>query len=487
MNDTHLLESDDRAAHRAGSAPRSDAEPSTERRIPVSLVSDGGALALRVVVGQRVTLHRLPDAGVLLLGRSTQCDVMIPDEGVSRRHARLRVSGRAGLAGRARVEIEDLGSANGTRVGERRIGAGEPIAIAPGEVVRLGGALFFLEHAARVPRVEPRPRGSSPLHAAGATGALAALRPLVERFAAGTIPVLVTGETGVGKDVLCGMVHALSPRARRPLVCINCAALPEALLESELFGHERGAFTGATQAKAGILESAAGGTVFLDEVAEMPLGVQAKLLRVLDQREVLRLGATRPLAIDVRFIAATNKDLEVQIARGLFRQDLYYRLNGASVVIPPLRERRDEILDLARRFAAAAATELGLERAPRLGAAAMARLERHAWPGNVRELKNVIARAVLLADGDVIELEHLPDERCAAGAPAVPQDPDESAVTERPGAVPADDEHAVILRALEQCDGNQTRAAEVLGVSRRTLVSRLSAYGLTRKRARPPA
>ena len=473
MNDTHSLEAHDRPAPRAASAPRCGAEASTERRIPVSVVTDGGALALRVVVGQRVTLHRLPDAGVLLLGRSAECDVIVADEGVSRRHARLRVSARA------RVEIEDLGSANGTRVGDRRIGAGESVAIAPGEVVRVGGALFFLERAAtRSPRVDPEPRGASALHGAGATGALAALRPLVERFAAGTIPVLVMGETGVGKDVLSGMVHALSPRARRPLVCINCAALPEALLESELFGHERGAFTGATQAKVGILESAAGGTVFLDEVAEMPLGVQAKLLRVLDQREVLRLGATRPTPIDVRFIAATNKDLEVQIARGLFRQDLYYRLNGASVVIPPLRERREEILDLARRFAAAAGLELGLARAPRLGAAVMERLQRHAWPGNVRELKNVIARAVLLAEGD---------ERCAPGARDVPLDPDESAVTQRPGAIPADDEHAVILRALEQCDGNQTRAAEVLGMSRRTLVSRLSAYGLTRKRPRSSA
>jgi two-component system response regulator AtoC len=479
MNDPHLLEAHDRAARHAGSAHRSGAEPSTERRIPVSLVSDGGARVLRIVVGHRVTLHRLPDAGVLLLGRSTACDVMVPDEGVSRRHARLRVS-----AG-ARVEIEDLGSANGTRVGDRRVGAGEPVLLAPGEVVRLGGALVFLEQAATRTRVDPVSRGSSPLAGAGATGALAALRPLVERFAAGTIPVLVTGETGVGKDVLSGMLHALSPRARRPLVCINCAALPEALLESELFGHERGAFTGATQAKTGILESAAGGTVFLDEVGEMPLGVQAKLLRVLDQREVLRLGATRPTPIDVRFIAATNKDLDVQITRGLFRQDLYYRLNGASVVIPPLRERRDEILDLARRFAADAAMELGLARAPRLGAAVMARLERHPWPGNVRELKNLIARAVLLAEGDVIDLEHLPDERCAAGARAVPLDSDESAVTQRTGAVPAGDEHALILRALEQCDGNQTRAAGVLGVSRRTLVSRLSAYGLTRKRPRP--
>jgi DNA-binding NtrC family response regulator len=265
------------------------------------------------------------------------------------------------------------------------------------------------------------------------------------------------------------------------MVCLNCAALPEALLESELFGHERGAFTGATQSKAGILESAAQGTVFLDEVGEMPLAIQAKLLRVLDRREVLRLGANRPRAIDVRFVAATNRDLETEVTAGRFRSDLFFRLAAASVYVPPLRERVDEIAPLACSFAARASRELGCP-LPRFTAAAMLRLERHSWPGNVRELKNAVERAVLLTRGDPIDVAHLPLRATSSGIPVPgaetmrPQD--------RPSAttLAAEDEKARILDALSRCKGNQTHAAELLGMPRRTLVARLSSYGMTRKR-----
>ena len=326
-----------------------------------------------------------------------------------------------------------------------------------------------------------------------AGGAIDRLQPIVERVAGGTIPILVVGETGVGKDVVASRIHALSPRASRPFVCVNCAALPEQLLESELFGYERGAFTGAVQRKLGILEAADGGTVFLDELGELPLSVQAKLLRVIDQREVLRLGALKPTKIDVRFVAATNRDLELEVERGTFREDLFYRLNAVVIVVPPLRERVAEIAPLARMFAARAARELGLPREPAVGASAMQRLEVYTWPGNVRELRNVIDRAVLLAsDGPEITVEHLPAEKMGRVLPArdSPRTMRAAPVVSAPAGGPAfaPEERARVVSALEKCDGNQTHAAKLLGVSRRTLISRMEAYGLPRprkRRARP--
>jgi DNA-binding NtrC family response regulator len=351
-------------------------------------------------------------------------------------------------------------------------------------------------------------------------GALERLRMVAERFAAGTIPVLVLGETGVGKDVLASMIHELSPRAALPYVCINCGALSETLLESELFGHERGAFTGAAAAKAGLFESARGGTVFLDEVAEMPLAAQATLLRVLDHGEVLRVGATRPRPIDARFIAATNRDLETEVERGRFRQDLYFRLAAATIVIPPLRERTVEIGPLAHTFVRRTCRELARARVPRILPDALAALEHHVWPGNVRELRNVMERAVLLAGEGDIGLAQLPVEkmggrRLPTQAPPSSRRPSElmraTAAAALDGAAHAhstappstrstapplhvsarvtevmarDPEAARLLAVLDECDWNQTRAASRLGISRRTLVSRLSSYGLTRKRAR---
>jgi DNA-binding NtrC family response regulator len=329
------------------------------------------------------------------------------------------------------------------------------------------------------------------------SSAMARLEPLVRRVASSTINVLILGETGVGKEVMAQSIHDQSPRASGPLVTFNCAALSESLLESELFGHEKGAFTGAVQMKRGLLETAEGGTVFLDEIGEMPLNLQVKLLRVLEQREVQRVGSLKALPIDVRFIAATNRDLVAEIAAKRFREDLYFRLNGMTLTIPPLRERVEAIEALARAFVAQA-SERARHAPPAIAPPAMALLKRHRWPGNIRELRNVMERATLLSGGDTITLEHIPAETMsrvvlpAAGTtlggvtlrpPPVepPQSGPSSAeiTVRRPGD---DGERARILAALEQCAGNQTKAAKVLGISRRTLVSRLSEYAIPRPR-----
>jgi len=323
---------------------------------------------------------------------------------------------------------------------------------------------------------------------------------LANSAARGVISVLVVGETGVGKDVMATQIHRLSPRAKAPFVTLNCAAISESLLESELFGHEKGAFTGATDAKAGLLEMAPGGTVFLDEIAEMPAKLQAKLLRVLETREIQRVGSVKTRAIDVRFVAATNRDLEADIAEGRFRRDLYYRLNGITVHIPPLRERRGEILPLVRSFLARFAREAGDRQAPEVSPEAARLLEVYPWPGNVREVRNVVERALLLCEGSEILPEHLPLESMAAhsisfsatppampyaAAPAIAGDAGRISPTAARPTAPSgvvDEERDRILRVLAEHGGNQTQAAKALGIARSTLIARLESYGVPRPR-----
>jgi DNA-binding NtrC family response regulator len=339
--------------------------------------------------------------------------------------------------------------------------------------------------------------GTEPLR----LGALQRLEPLIERIAAGVISVLIAGETGVGKEVLARTIHERSGRGRARLVAINCAALPETLLESELFGHEKGAFTGATQPRAGLVETAEGGTLFLDEVGEMPLALQAKLLRVLDQREVTRLGSSTARPIDVRFIAATNRDLAGEIKAGRFRQDLYFRLNGITINIPPLRERVEEIEPLARSFITIAARQVQRATPPRLSRESLALLQRYTWPGNIRELRNVMERAVLLCSGDTIGPDHLPEERITrlvstrpsappeprAAASVIPEALDSRAAPRAVNdvsATRATPERTRIVLALEQCGGNQTHAARILGMARGTLIARMEQFEIRRPRKR---
>jgi DNA-binding NtrC family response regulator len=317
---------------------------------------------------------------------------------------------------------------------------------------------------------------------------------MAQRAANSKISVLILGETGTGKEVLAASIHAMSPRARGPFVCINCGALTEALLESELFGHEKGAFTGAVTTKEGLLEAAAGGTVFLDEIGEMPLALQTRLLRVMETKEITRVGALRPRPVDVRFLAATNRDLEEEIARKTFREDLYYRLNGITLTIPPLRERVSEILPLALSFLKKLSAPLG-RRPPQLSGEAVSLLRSYLWPGNIRELRNVLERALLLCDGDLLTPEHLPLEKMRIALPegrdpgirpvpeAAPPDPAVFGQFSRTKEWAHDIERERVLDALARCAGNQTRAAILLGISRRTLCERLRKYDIPRPRA----
>jgi two-component system response regulator AtoC len=322
------------------------------------------------------------------------------------------------------------------------------------------------------------------------------VRQLAVRAATSNINVLILGETGVGKEVLARGIHRQSPRAAAPFLALNCAGLTESLIESELFGYEKGAFTGANHAKLGLLESANGGSVFLDEIGEMPAGLQARLLRVIESREVLPVGALKPRAIDVRFIAATNRDLEAEVLRGSFRRDLFFRLNGLSLTIPPLRERVTEIAELARIFLEAAARESGRP-PPELVQPALELLLAYRWPGNIRELKNVMERAVVLCDGAVIDLSHLPVDKMRPSASVVvatisaeaPPDLFSAPPLEIPGSRPSfspedERERTRIMQALRSAAGNQTAAARALGIPRRTFVARLERYAIPRPRKR---
>jgi DNA-binding NtrC family response regulator len=328
------------------------------------------------------------------------------------------------------------------------------------------------------------------------------VRALIEQIAGSSLSVLIRGETGVGKELCAEMIHRLSTRARKPFVRINCAALNEQLLESELFGHERGAFTGAVAPKSGLIETASGGTLFLDEVGDLPMSLQAKLLRVLEDRIVTRVGAVSGHTVDVRFVAATNRSLEADIGTGRFRRDLYFRLAGVSIELPPLRERKDEIDGLVDAFVTRAAVS-AQRKPPAVSDSARAALRGHGWPGNVRELRNAIERAVLLCGDGPLGLEHLslseldgtitgPFERFDREEASEPGgDTRRSRPTMPMAAIPGDEtlrgevarlEARRVTDALQACGGNQTRAARMLGISRNTLQAKMDTFGIPRPR-----
>jgi len=550
----------------------------------------------------------LPSSGSVMIGRSSKCLVQVEDAMASREHALLHIGGSDGAPV---LTIEDVKSANGTRVRDGAIKPGERVPILPGEAVMIGATVIMVlqnrsqsgprrlwSHAYFEARVEDEcaragklkstfalarlrlsgaaswtrilpllardltaphvfatygpkdyeilfvdveegvaehivnglvsacaaagleagcgvawyPKNGRTADALIATanallkvrpGAPAAnagsavpephtmqrVRDMAARVAASPINVLILGECGVGKDILAQTIHRLSPRANKPFVALNCAGLSETLMDSELFGHERGAFTGAVGAKIGLLESADGGTVFLDEIGDMPPQMQAKLLRVIETREVRPLAGLKERPINVRFISATNKDLEAAIGDDEFRHDLMYRLNGITLTIPPLRERTDEIETLAETFVEAACADSGRAGTLPLAADALARLHRYRWPGNIRELKNMMERAVALCDGPEIRPEHLPLEKMGpltidtyVDVP-VPATARAAALTNRLPTLPDPlkrAERQEIVEALATHNGNQTRAAKSMGMPRRTFVSKLDYYGIPR-------
>jgi two-component system response regulator AtoC len=431
--------------------------------------------------------YTLPTSGKVVIGRLQECEICVDHPSVSRRHAELLLG--------PQLRVVDLGSFNGTRVGGLRIPPNEPTLVPPRSVVEIGSTFLVVETPAREvaasSTMRPPALGGQDEGLVVADERMAQLHRLLRAVAQGTISVLLLGETGVGKEVIAQSIHRYSPRAARPFVSINCAAIPEALLESELFGHERGAFTGAVKEKAGLLETAEGGTLLLDEVGEMPLPAQAKLLRAIELRQIVRVGGVRPRPVDVRFVSATNRDLEQLIGARAFRRDLFFRLNGISVSVPPLRERLGELEGLARRFLVEFGASLGKANLT-LSAEALGQLRAHAWPGNVRELRNVIERAVLLCERSTIGPEHLSLVPLGL-ADSVPPGPESVAPSSGDAGEWAHGglsdelqatERKRILEALERCAGNQTRAAEMLGITRRVLIHRLESYGVPRPRKR---
>jgi len=464
-------------------------------------------------LGRAAHTYALPDTGRVCVGRSPENDIRVDDPSVSRQHLCLHIG--------TNIQVEDLGSANGTYIvpsigdgasvdgaeGTRRnqellgsrLSAQTPAPLKLRDSLRLGSVFAELQIRERLTRsLSP----AAPVNDVPVLGgrivdpATVQSYELARSVASSDLTVLLTGETGVGKEILAEMIHSNSPRSSRPFLRLNCAALAESLLESELFGHERGAFTGALRAKEGLLEATNGGTVFLDEIGELPLGIQAKLLRVLEERKVTRVGASSPRPIDVRFVAATNRDLRQEVALGKFRKDLLFRINAVTILIPPLRDRPLDIAPLTRHFLSVFCEKNGLK-APELSELSWARLREHAWPGNVRELRNVIERAAFLHQGRLLLPQHLALDAWPDSSPKQSQSAagqrDEESRAPRGSSTPAleisravslppkaQDDRERLLAALAACGGNQTRAAKLLGFSRRTLVNRLREYALPR-------
>jgi DNA-binding NtrC family response regulator len=308
----------------------------------------------------------------------------------------------------------------------------------------------------------------------GASKAMQEVFRLIELVAPSTASVLITGESGTGKELAARTIHELSPRASKPFVPINCAAIPDTLMESEIFGHEKGAFTGALERRTGCFELAEGGTLLLDEIGEMPIGTQAKLLRVLEDRKLRRLGSKVETTVDVRVLAATNKIPEQAVAKGQLRNDLYYRLNVFNIDMPPLREHKEDIPTLVEIII----KDMNRKHSRDIraaGEAVMNLFQNHSWPGNVRELRNALERAVIVCDSAVIELRHLPPGFGAITAHTALNDA--NAIRVGVGTTVEDAEKQLILKTLESTHNNKTRAAEILGISLKTLHNKLKEYG----------
>ena len=453
----------------ASRTTRTESSVSGGSRSPADEPTSGGLL---LVAGEGI-LKTFPLTGEqTIIGRANDCDVVIDHSTLSRRHARLRFGTTA--------TVEDLGSKNGTVVNDRRLARGAAVALTVGEAFYIGRFSLVM---VRPPRSRSR-SGQEPLCEAlrVVDPTVKNVGPLIRDIARSDVNALIVGETGVGKEILAETLHRLSGR-QGAFVRVNCAALAPALIESELFGYAKGAFTGATQDHVGLLESAARGTVFLDEIGELPEAAQAKLLRVIETRQILRVGAVRPVLVDVRFLAATNRDLPNEVASGRVSEDLFFRRDGVTLAIPPLRERRERIEPLARLFLQAAHDKTASAEPLRLAPGLVERLRAHDWPGNVRELKAVLERAVLLAGGGEIAPRHVA-LTSMAGASSKGSAPPSARAAPPPYQLTAEEgaDRLRLLEALKACNGNQTRAAKHLGIARTTLVNKLAIYRIPRPR-----
>jgi two-component system, NtrC family, response regulator AtoC len=472
--------------------PRKPPDRTTDRG--EGLVSAALAALRKQAAGQRrlslVVYHHdgtesapLDPGAPVVVGRREPASICVPSGKLSRAHARFSLDASGA------VTVTDLGSTNGTWVGGERV---ERATIAVGDEVILGDAIATVLVTPRAEPIVATPAGAPGSEAPVARApAMREVLAIAARVAASSVPVILQGETGSGKEVVARHLHEQSPRRKGALVCVNCAAIPGQLVESMLFGHERGAFTGAEARQKGVFEEADGGTVFLDEIAELGPSAQAALLRVLETGRFSRVGSAREIAVDVRIVAATHRDLEALRDAGGFRADLYYRLGVMVITVPPLRDRAADIVPLARLFMARAGG-----RVRDIAPEALALLQRYAWPGNVRELRNTIERASVLASGDVIRPEHLPTKMVAAASIPPPR-ATAATVTELPPppgvgslasamATSADAlrarlqevEAATLREALEAAGWNQSEAARRLGMPIRTLSHKAKMLGL---------
>ena len=388
----------------------------------------------------------------VLIGQSPVCEVRLDDRSVSRRHVGVELADRC-------LRVRDLDSTNGTYLGATRI---IEAFWKEGEILRLGGTALRLD-VLPLPQAAPETSadGFGPL--VGASPPMRRLYPLCYKLADAEVPVIIEGETGVGKEVLAEALHEMGPRKDGPFVVFDCTEVPANLVESELFGHDKGAFTGAHEARVGLFEQADGGTLLIDEIGDLPLALQPKLLRAIERREVRRIGGNKRIKFDVRILAATRRDLDKEVQEGRFRDDLFHRLAVARVELPPLRKRAGDIALLARHFAQL--HRVGPGESEELSPELLARWESEPWPGNVRELRNAVARQLAL--GDLASLQSGPD------APSESQDVIEG-VLERDLPLPRARQLVVdafekryLERVLDRHDGNVTHAARAAGVARR--------------------
>jgi transcriptional regulator with GAF, ATPase, and Fis domain len=436
------------------------------RKYSISIESGVDQGSRQVFTARRVELGSSPDNGLVL-----------SDPAVSRFHARIEVDANG-------YHLRDMGSKNGTWIGDLRV---MDVFLEPGAVFRLGSTL--LRFAVLDEEVDIHFSGRKRF--GGMLGQSIEMRQifgLLERVAPTDATVLVEGESGTGKELIAQAIHEHSRRKDGPFVVFDCSAVPRDLIESELFGHMRGAFTGATSDRKGAFEQAHGGTLFLDELGELELDLQPKLLRVLEQREVKPVGAAQPRKVDVRIVAATNRNLLHEVRAGNFREDLYYRFEIIKVKLPPLRERKEDIALLIKHFIEKFSESSG--RPVNIAYSTMEKLQRHHWPGNVRELKNFVERAALLADSDRLETRYLNLPRTSLEAPPQPEAPLPSdshlyfqgdlPFKEAKNHLVEEFEKRYWMRLLSKTDGNVSKAARVAGVHRKSVEYILKKLDLSR-------